>query len=167
MDVEAFEFFENFSKDRKLKEDTKDFSIVNKSLIEHFVSIEDPCDVIRRAVDTGLNSGDLLASLKSTYAFYSKNKFNDEAKFCLLRNVAMKVPNLASFSVQRCATEWESLKVVINDFEDGKRAFSSEPGSYVPHISPTASITVNSPRILVRLDSRVANVEHNIDTLAQ
>lgn len=38
-------------------------------------------------------------------SLYSKAKFNEEAKFELLRIVSMKVPEFYSFAIKRCATK--------------------------------------------------------------
>lgn len=71
LDRDAFEeFFEKLWKDGKLTEEENDFRNVKKSLTQHFVKKEGPRDVIRRAVDGGVNLENILDSLKSTGEFY-------------------------------------------------------------------------------------------------
>lgn len=63
LDVNAFQFFfKNFSNDGKLTNKTKYFENLKKSMIEHIVKIEDPPDIIRRAVGAEWDLYDFLGS---------------------------------------------------------------------------------------------------------
>lgn len=122
-------------------------------------------------MDATLDIGDLTHSLHGVDTLYSKASFNEEAKFGLLQNAAMKVPDLAAFAIYRGATDYPSLMKVIRDFDIGRRAFHSAslsgPSSHFTHGAGAPSTqTAKAPQLLVRPDARVRNVEHKIDPLA-
>lgn len=114
---------------------------------------------------------DWLSSMNSVDSLYSEVKFNDETKFWFLLNASMKVSDLASFSIQCCATNYKSLKTEIMDFEDGRRALFSATGSTLvigtSLKAPTSKNYIKSPTLLVRPNALVSNGENNINTLSQ
>lgn len=52
-------------------------------------------------------------------------EFNDSAKFCLLRQVVMKISDLAQFEMYREDETYEGLKRSMESYERNRRAFAT------------------------------------------
>lgn len=89
------------------------------------MKIEDPRDVIRRAIDAEMDPEDDSALMKSLEFFYSMVNFNEEAKLGLLSKEALNVSYLADFSIQDCATKYKSFNTAILQFQDCRTEFCS------------------------------------------
>ena len=173
MDNQAFEFFfQRFTKNGELTEEANDFKIVKKAFFDQYETKEDPAEVIRQAMDASLSAEDLAKTVNMADELYNKAGFNDEAKFGMLRSAVMRIPDLAAFAVYRSAKDYEELKTVIRDFESGLRAFRSAnrkgkiaEASSVALPAIGARSTEKHPKLLVRPDARVSNMESKIDSI--
>ena len=56
-------------------------------------------------------------------SLYGKAGFNEEANYGLLRNSAMKHPDMAQFVIYRAPSTYAELKKTLEDFVGGRNAF--------------------------------------------
>lgn len=79
------------------------FDAVNAPFIKLFKIGEEPKDIIPNAMEAQLHSTNILNYLDRISTLYSHEILNNEAMFSILRNAAMKVPELDPFGIYR----WE------------------------------------------------------------
>ena len=116
-------FFESFASDGALSEDGKDFSKVKQAFLDQYKPLEPPQDVIFRATNSSLDPDDLLSSMRDLDRLYDRAGFNDAAKFGVLRNCVIAIPELAQFAAYRGVRTYEDLKTAIHDFATSRVTF--------------------------------------------
>lgn len=99
------------------------------AFIERLEAKEEPKYEIRRAMETTLEPYSFVTSIKKIESFYSKEKFNVEAKFCLLRTASMVVLEPAPFQVYSGATDLQEARKAIVDLGCSKKDFICETWS--------------------------------------
>lgn len=70
-----------------------------------------------------LPADNLKRSLQEIDRAFSKEKFNDEAKFWLLWNAVASLPELAQFFIFRGAGDYRSVMKAVIDFDNAKNCF--------------------------------------------
>lgn len=81
-----------------------------------FYKREAPEETIRRAMQEALYTNYLVTSITRIDALCSKASFNDDDNFGLLRNIAMKIPEMVSNAIYRGEPYYATLKQEIHDF---------------------------------------------------
>ena len=126
----AFEFYyETFSEDGTLLPGAEDYLAVKQAILRKFGRKANPDENIRKAVSATIESADILGSMKIMDSLYGKAGFNEEAKYGLLRNSAMKHPDLAQFVIYRAPSTYAEVKKTLEDFVSGRNAFLAAPKS--------------------------------------
>lgn len=124
MDGKAFEFvYSHFTKDGDLASEGYDFKMVKEAIIEMFEVQEEPEELIRKAMVFTFDPENLTSSIQAMQSLFSKTKFNERAKFGLLRNSAMKVKELSVFTIYRSPKTYGDRKTVIRDYKSCTKAF--------------------------------------------
>ena len=164
----AFEFYyETFSEDGTLLPGAEDYIAVKQAILRKFSRKANPEENIRKAVSATIESADILGSMKIMDSLYGNAGFNEEAKYGLLRNSAVKHPDLAQFVIYRAPSAYAELKKTLKDFVSGRNAFLAATGS---EGSPESKGSFVAPmKILTRPDARAGTeqqLEAKVDALA-
>ena len=120
-------YYEKFTSDCDLIDDAKDYAKVRAWLLTEFAPQEDHADCIQRAVKSRLNPQDLVGSIQELDRIYEKAGFNDQAKYGLLIQACMNVPDLAQFTILKSPDGYEELKLTIREYVRGRDAFRRSP----------------------------------------
>ena len=103
--------------------------MVKKALVERLAPVESPEDVIWDAMAARISFRELSASLRNSDCLYEKARFNDEAKFGLLRNAVMEHLEVAQFAIYWGAKTYKALLDAILNFWSGRCAFQAAANS--------------------------------------
>lgn len=100
--------------------------------------MEEPKEIICEAMVSTFDPSHLVSSMKAMDNLFDNADFNDKAKFGLLRNSVMKVPELSSFAIYRSPSSYDEVQKVIKDLESctcifhSHRVFQREGSSSSP-----------------------------------
>lgn len=106
LDGRAFNFFfERFTKNGGTTAEGVDFDVVQSAFFEECEEEEEAHEIIRKAIMETLKSSNLVWSLNVMDSPYLIAGLNSEAKYVMLRNCIMRVPELASFAMYRSSMD--------------------------------------------------------------
>jgi len=174
LDKDAFQFYyEKFTRDGELVEEAKDYAVVKAASIAKYEQKEDAGSIMQRALHASLDPQDMEKSISRMDELFGKANFNEEAKFAVLQRAVNEFPDLAAMALFRKADDYEKLKTLVEDFHQGKKAYPSLDRAnfqairnLVKFVDEKSAADSKTPRLMVRPDTRVQNVENKVDKLA-
>lgn len=93
-----------------LTERAQELAPMRNALLEEFGGLEEPKDIIHAATAARVHPDGLLNSLRRMEPLFEKTDFNQEAKFGVLRNAAMLIPELSQLAVYRECNRHRNLE---------------------------------------------------------
>lgn len=174
LDKDAFEFYySKFTSGGALIEQAQDYKTVKAAFMEKYEAKEDPGTIMQSALEARLDMGELDVSLRKLDELYVKANFNEEAKFAMLQKAVNTFPELAAMALFRGANDYESLKTIVQDYHKGRKTYPSLNKPYqtkeengVKFVDEKSGLQSKSPKLMVRPDARIANMESKVDNLA-
>ena len=174
LDRDPFQFYyEKFTRNGELIEEAKDYAKVKAAFITRYEKKEDPGTIMQLALQASLNHDDMEKSISRMDELFGKAKFNEEAKFAVLQRAVNEFSDLAAMALFRKADDYKTLKTIVEDFYQGKKAYLSlnranyqAASNKVKFVDEKSAVDAKTPRIMVRPDARVQNVENKVDKLA-
>ena len=145
-----------------LSEEEKDFSKVKQAFLDQYKPIEPPKDDIFRAFSGALDQDDLLTSMRDLDRLYDRAGFNDAAKFGVLRNCVVGIPELAQFAAYRGVSTYCDLKAAIHDFATSRVTF----GQFMKNPMLFTSSHMQSAAAITAVQEGSLAMESKVDELA-
>ena len=175
LEGDAFDFvYQAFVKNGDISAGGFDSQKFKKALVERFAPVESPEDVIRDAMAARLAFGDLSGPLRNSDSLYKKARFNDVAKFGLLRNAMMEHLELAQFAIYRGAKTYKDSFDAIMDFWSGccavQAAANSWSNSLYNELESSQGMyeprgQVGLKKVMMRSNAPLYLLETNVDAL--
>ena len=117
LDGEAFDFFfENFAEAGTLKYTARNYENVKQVFIEKFAKPTNILDEIHQALDSTIDPSELMASMEQIDRLFEKAKFDERAKFGLLRQKLAPYSEILAFVVFRGARSYSALKNLLKEY---------------------------------------------------
>ena len=149
---QAFYFdFDRFTMDNSPNSGAKDYATVKKIMLEKFSTQKTEAEIMKDAVTLSYDGGDIKAFITKAEKAYNQAKFNDSAKFGLLREALNGDHMLLQFVLFRGAKDYISVKKACLEFAENKKMLDS------PSSVPTAT---NTDRKDERIDELCKQIEN-------
>ena len=127
LDGEAFEYyFNNFTEDNSLNEEARSFQKVKSALLEKFSTKKTEAEVMEEAVNLVCKGGDVKEFFVKASKLYKEAKFNDQAKFGLIREAIKSDQGMLQFVFLRKADTYEKVRETCLEYADNRKVFVSQ-----------------------------------------
>ena len=119
---EAFQFYyETFTYDNKPTEEAKSFSTVKDRMLERFAKKKTEAEVMKEAVNLRYDGKDVKAFFNKADKLYTQAKFNDQAKFGLIREAIKADQTLLQFVLIRGAKTYDDVKKACLEYAENQK----------------------------------------------
>lgn len=113
-------------------------------------------------MDSHIDPSKLVSPLRHIDCIFDKAGFNDMAMFGLLRKALTDIPDVLQFVIYRGASEYKTMKMDVHEYVTSRRTFVRQ----VTFTEAGPSEVFGSKKVLNRTDTRVAQIESKVDSLA-
>lgn len=120
----AFDFYyESFAREGSVTDEAKCYQVVKRAFIDQFGMTKKLEDAITDETSAMLNNGGFVKLLQSMESALKTAGFNDAAKFGLLRQAVMLIPDLAQFSIYRGASTYDELRKAVKEYGNNRTEY--------------------------------------------
>ena len=118
----AFDFyFDRFTMDNGPTDEAKDCGKVKRVMLEKYSVRKTESEIMKGAKSLEYDGGDIQTSLTRADKLYSQAKFNDQAKFGLLRDSLKSDQMLLQFVLFRGAKNYDEIKQACVEYSDNRK----------------------------------------------
>ena len=126
-DGEAFEYyFDNFTVDNAPNEEARSFQKVKAALLEKFSTKKTEAEVMKEAVNLVYKGGNVKEFFVKASKLYKEAKFNDQAKFGLIREAIKSDQGMLQFVFLRKADTFEKVSETCLEYADNQKVFGQK-----------------------------------------
>ena len=127
LDGEAFEYyFDNFTEDNPPNEEARSFQKRKTALLEKFSTKKTEAEVMKEAVNLEYKGGNVKEFFVKASKLYKEAKFNDQAKFGLIREAIKSDQGMLQFVFLRKADTYEKVRENCLEYADNQKVFVSQ-----------------------------------------
>lgn len=123
LEGDAFDFYyERFARDGSVTDESKCYKVLKRAFVDLFVNSQEPEDGIRDSTSVTFKNDYLVKPLQSMYSVFKNEGFNDAAKYLLLRQEVILIPDLAQFVIFRGASTYYEHRKAVKLYDTNRTA---------------------------------------------
>ena len=122
LDGEAFEYyFDNFTEDNSPNEEARSFQKAKAALLEKFSTKKTEAEVMKEAVNLVYKGGNVKEFFVKASKLYKEAKFNEQAKFGLIREAIKFDQGMSQFVFLIKADTYEKVRENCLEYADNQK----------------------------------------------
>ena len=127
LDGEAFEYyFDNFTEDNAPNVEARSFQKVKTALMEKFSTTKREAEVMKEAVNLVYKGRNVKEFFVKASKLHMEAKFNDRAKFGLIREAIKSDQGMLNFVFLRMTDTYETVRETCPEYADNLKVFASQ-----------------------------------------